>query len=333
MQHRTRFFTFFLTLFFLGLMLGSVNIALARNWKSGHPAPPGTPFDAAHSKFIELVKEKTDGKIIIDGYPAEQLGPYRDMFSNVVIGVQEMGFLPASPEFAPELQAITTTYIADNWDDVKKIIATDGWMFKLLDPIFDKLGVKMLGILPCGFEGFANVKTPVLHPDDIKKHNLKVRTWCPSDRLMFEAMGVQTVDVSFSELFTSIQTGVADAHDNTPLISYFMFKDVTKYYTDINHIFETLIIMVNKKKYEKLSPDMQKALQQAANEAVAFGANIVQQAEESIFKKMEEDGIQVIRLTPEQRNAWKAYGRKSWDAFQEILGDQTMEQVKQNASN
>ena len=148
---------------------------------------------------------------------------------------------------------------------------------------------------------------------------------------MFEEIGAQTVDVSFSELFTSIQTGVAHAHDSTPLISYFMFKDVTKYYTDINHIFETLIIMINQKKYNKLSASHQKALQEAADETVAFAANIVQGAEESIFKKMEEEGIKVIRLTPEQRNAWKAYGKKSWDEFEKILGKDAMDHIRANA--
>ncbi len=312
-------------------ILGFASASFAKNWKSGHPAPPGTPFDAAHLKFIELVKEKTGGKIIIDGFPAEQLGPYRDMFSNVVLGVQEMGFLPASPEFSPELQAITTPYLADNWDEAREIFSTEGWMFKMLDPVFDKLGIKMLGIVPCGFEGFANIKGPVLAPEDITKKNIKVRTWCPSDRLMFEEIGAQTVDVSFSELFTSIQTGVAHAHDSTPLISYFMFKDVTKYYTDINHIFETLIIMVNKKKYNKLSLKHQKALQEAADETVVFAANIVQGAEESIFKKMEEEGIKVIRLTQKQRDAWKAYGKKSWDKFEKILGKDAMDHIRANA--
>jgi TRAP-type C4-dicarboxylate transport system substrate-binding protein len=332
MQHFKSFSTILMAVVLTIGILGSATTSQAKNWKSGHPAPPGTPFDVAHQKFIDLVKEKTDGKIIIDGFPAEQLGPYRDMFSNVVLGVQEMGFLPASPEFSPVLQAITTTYIADNWEDVREITRPGGWMFNMLEPVFDKLGIKMLGILPCGFEGFANIKGPVLTPEDITKKNIKVRTWCPADRLMFEGMGAQTVDVSFSELFTSIQTGVAHAHDSTPLISYFMFKDVTKYYTDINHIFETLIVMVNKKKYNKLSVAHQKALQEAANEAVTFGADIVQQAEESIFKKMEEEGIQVIRLTPEQRSAWKAYGRKSWDVFQNILGKDAMDHVRAHAN-
>lgn len=312
-------------------VLGIPGSVTAKKWRSGHPAPPGTPFDMAHTKFIDLVKEKTNGKIIIDGYPAEQLGPYRDMFSNVVMGVQEMGFLPASPEFSPELQAVTTAYLVNNWDDARKTFGTDGWMFKMLDPVFDKLGIKMLGVLLCGFEGFGNVKGPVLFPEDITHKNIKVRTWCPADRLMFEEIGAQTVDISFSELFTGIQTGVAHAHDSTPLISYFMFRDVTKYYTDINHIFETLIVMVNKKRYDSLSPELQQALQESADEAMAYGADIVQQAEEDIFKKMADDGIQVIRLTPEQRQAWKKYGIKSWSNFESILGKEAMDHIRTNA--
>ena len=171
MQHVKGFTTILIAVVLTIGILGSATTSQAKNWKSGHPAPPGTPFDVAHQKFIDMVKEKIDGKIIIDGFPAEQLGPYRDMFSNVVLGVQEMGFLPASPEFSPVLQAITTTYIADSWEDVRKITRPGGWMFNMLEPVFDKLGIKMLGILPCGFEGFANIKGPVLTPEDITKKN------------------------------------------------------------------------------------------------------------------------------------------------------------------
>ena len=38
-------------------VLGIPGSVTAKKWRSGHPAPPGTPFDMAHTKFIDLVKE------------------------------------------------------------------------------------------------------------------------------------------------------------------------------------------------------------------------------------------------------------------------------------
>jgi TRAP-type transport system periplasmic protein len=316
------------TAFAIALLPG---YAGAKNWKSGHPSPPGTTPDLTQQKFMELVKQKSAGKIVVDGFPAEQLGSYRDMFDNVVRGVQEMGFLPISPEFSPELQAVYTVYLADNWQEGEAIYKPDGWMFKLLEPVFDKLGVKLLGFYFIGMDGFGSTKGPVVMPEDISKQGIKVRVWCPADRLLYQQMGAQTVDIAFSELFTSLQTGVAHAQDNTPEVTFSALRDVTKFYTDINHIFEPLGVIINKKLFDSLSPELKKAVEESAMESLAWGNKASKEAEEGYFKKMGDAGIKVTRLTPEQRKAWKDYGRKSWTEFEKVIGKQTMDYIRANA--
>ena len=65
-------------------LLCAPGAAMAKNWKAGGVAAPKTLDDDTLLKWCELVKKKTGGKIAIDEFPAEQLGPYRDMFDNVV---------------------------------------------------------------------------------------------------------------------------------------------------------------------------------------------------------------------------------------------------------
>ncbi|MCF8106896.1 MAG: TRAP transporter substrate-binding protein DctP [Desulfohalobiaceae bacterium] len=305
--------------------------AVAKEWKSGHPAAPDSVANLTHERFIDLVAEKTDGEIVIDGYPAEQLGPYRDMFDNVVRGIQEMGFLPVSPEFSPSLQAVYTVYLADDWEQGKKIYAPDGWMFKLVEPIFADLGVKLLGFYFIGMDGLGSTKGPVVMPKDLVKQDIKVRVWCPADRLLFQEIGAQAVDIAFSELFTSLQTGVAHAQDNTPEVTYTMLRDVTDYYTDIGHIFEPFAVIINKDLFEGLDPEIQTAIQEAANEALAWGNKKSEESEEEYYAKMEEAGITVTRLTPEQREAWKEYGRASWEEFEEVIGKDMMDYIRDHA--
>jgi TRAP-type C4-dicarboxylate transport system substrate-binding protein len=182
-----------------------------------------------------------------------------------------------------------------------------------------------------GMDGFGSTKGPVVLPEDVEKLGIKVRTWNPADRLFFQEMGAQTVDISFSELFTSLQTGVAHAQDNAPLITYNYLRDVTKFYTDTNHLFEPLVLMVNLDLWKKQSPETQKAIQDAANEALAWGNTKAEETAEDYLKKMEADGIQVTRLTPEQRAAWYAYGVKSWDKFEEVVGKETMDLIRSKA--
>jgi TRAP-type C4-dicarboxylate transport system substrate-binding protein len=312
-------------------MTALTGTGLAKKWRSGHPAAPDSVANLTHERFIDLVAEKTDGRIQIDGYPAEQLGPYRDMFDNVVRGMQEVGFLPVSPEFSPSLQAVYTVYLADDWEQGKKIYAPDGWMFKLLEPIFSDLGVKLLGFYFIGMDGLGSTKGPVVMPKDLVEQEIKVRVWCPADRLFFQEIGAQTVDIAFSELFTSLQTGVAHAQDNTPEVSYTLLRDVTKYYTDVGHIFEPFAVMINKDLFDGLAPETQTAIQEAATEALAWGNKKSEASEEDYYRKMEEAGITVTRLTPEQRAAWKEYGRASWQEFEKVIGKDMMEYIRDHA--
>lgn len=302
--------------------------SFAKKWKTGNTGTPETLEFKTLEKWVELVEAKTDGKIKIDAFPAEQLGPYRDMFDNVVRGVQESGLLPLSPEFDKRLQAGYTVFLADNWEQGRKVWGKDGWVFEILEPIFHELGIQPLGVFFLGLDGFACTKGPVVLPSDIKKYGIKVRTWNPADRLFFQEMGAQTVDIAFTELFTSLQTGVVHAQDNAPMITFEHLREVTKYYTDVNLLFEPTVLMVNKQLWDKQPAHIQSAIQAAADEALDWGNKQAEDVESQYYKKMEESGIQVIRLTDEQRAEWKKYGIRSWDKFEKIIGKEAMDKIR-----
>ncbi|MFP3929284.1 MAG: TRAP transporter substrate-binding protein DctP, partial [Desulfobacteraceae bacterium] len=223
---------------------------------------------------------------------------------------------------------VYTVYLADNWEDGKRIYAPDGWMFKLLEPVFADLGLKLLGFYFLGMDGFGSTKGPVVRPEDLVEKDIKVRVWCPADRLLYQEIGAQTVDIAFAELFTSLQTGVADAQDNTPEVTYTALRDVTKYYTDTNIIFEPFAVIINKELFDGLSPELKKVVEEAAEEALAWGNKASEESEEGYYKKMEEAGIHVTRLTPEQRAEWKKYGRASWEEFEKEIGKETMDYIR-----
>lgn len=91
------------------------------------------------------------------------------------------------------------------------------------------------------------------------------------------------------------------------------------------HLFEPLVLMVNLDLWKEQSPETQKAIKEAAKEALAWGNAKAEETAEDYLKKMAAEGIQVTRLTPEQRDAWFEYGVKSWDKFEEVIGKETMD--------
>ncbi|GAI72751.1 unnamed protein product, partial [marine sediment metagenome] len=148
----------------------------------------------------------------------------------------------------------------------------------------------------------------------------------------FQEMGAQTVDIAFPELYTSLQTGVCHAQDNIPEVTYDYFRDVTGYYTDTNHIFEPMAFLMNEELFGSLSLDLQKAIEESAAEALAWGNKQMEETEEAFYEKMEDYGIVVTRLTPDQRAIWKEYGIRSWAKFEEVVGKEAMDVMRANVT-
>ena len=66
-----------MTVWIIFLLVGFLPLeASARKWKAGGVANPDTLDHKTLIKWADLVKEKTNGKISIDVFPSEQLGPY-----------------------------------------------------------------------------------------------------------------------------------------------------------------------------------------------------------------------------------------------------------------
>jgi len=284
------------------------------------------PGYRAQLKFAEDINKATNGQIEVKCYASSALGPMYDSFENIVRGTQEMGFTLPSPHFDKRLQVVYMPYIVDTWEQGVEVFGPGGWMFELLKPLYAGIGIELLGFTYLGLDGYGSTKGPVIKPSDIKDLGIKTRVWCTADRLLFEPLG-GTVSMPFSDLYTSLQTGVCHAQDNAPPATYQQLRDVTDYYTTINWMFEVFSVIMNKELYDSLTPELQEAVQTCMTEALAEYNAVAEEEDEIYLKKMEEYGIEVTRLTPEQLVPWVEHGRSIWPAMAEECGADTVDYV------
>ena len=282
------------------------------------------------ARFAELVNERSNGQIKVTCYVNCALGDPYSMCEDVARGVQEMAFTCPSPHFDKRLQVVYLPYIVSTWDEGMEVFGPNGWMFNLLKPMYAEVGLELLGFSYCGMDGYGSTKGPVVKPSDIKELRIKTRVWCTADRLLFEPLG-GTVSMPFSDLYTALQTGVCHAQDNAPSATYTQLRDVTKYYTTINWTFEVLSVMMNKELYDSLSPELQKVVQTSMADALAEFNAQARSDDEMYLKKMEEDGIYVTRLTPEQLKLWVEQGRSIWPKMEDECGADVVKYVTEHA--
>lgn len=347
MKGKKRLIMIFSLVLMLVLVVLSSVTACSKPAPSPPPAPPPEPamkyswntctveaLETAgyggQARFAELVSERSNGQIEVKCHAGCALGDPYNMFENVVIGTQEMACTLASAHFDKRLQVVYMPYIVSTWDEGAEVFGPSGWMLKLLKPMYAEVGLELLGFSYPGMDGYGNTKGTVVEPSDIKELGIKTRVWCTADRLLFEPLG-GTVSMPFTDLYTALQTGVCHAQDNAPAATYAQLRDVTEYYTTINWMFEVLSVIINKDLYDSLSPELQNAVQTSMADALAE-ANARAQGDNDVYlDKMEDYGIQVTRLTPEQLKPWIEHGRSIWPKMEEECGADVVKYVLEHA--
>lgn len=98
-----------------------------------------------------------------------------------------------------------------------------------------------------------------------------------------------------SELYTALETRAVDAQEH-PIGIFWSAKlyEVQKHLSLTNHGYTPLIIVMNKAKFDSLTPELQKAVLDAAKEAGQFQRDLNVKNEKDIIEKLRKASVEVI---------------------------------------
>ncbi|AET16770.1 TRAP dicarboxylate transporter, DctP subunit [Pasteurella multocida 36950] len=235
--------------------------------------------------------------------------------------------MSGSPNFSglvPKLNVIDIPFIFQNREHAYAVL--DGEIGQGLLKELEAQGLKGLAFWEVGFRSFTNSKHPVKTPDDIK--GLKVRTnQNPMYIQAFSILGANPVPMPLSELYTALETRAVDAQEHpVGIVWSAKLYEVQKHLSLTNHGYTPLIVVMNKAKFDGLSPALQSAILEAAKEAGAYQRKLNLDNEKGIIEKMQKAGIQVIETvdTKPFKAAIESEVRK---AFIEKNGDDLVKQI------
>ena len=172
--------------------------------------------------------------------------------------------------------------------------ALDGKVGDELFKTLDKAGLVGLAFFENGFRNMTNNRKPIVTPDDVK--GLKIRV--PQSAVLvkaFECLGANPVPMAFGELYTAMETGAIEAQDHPmPALYSGKFYEVQKYLSLTNHAYTAVAVVMNKRKFDKLSPEEQQIIIDCAREAAVYQRKLNSDSEDEMIRKMhEESGIEV----------------------------------------
>lgn len=142
----------------------------------------------------------------------------------------------------------------------------------------------------------------------------------------FNALGAQATPIPFSELYTSLRQGVVDGADNDVVdIMSEKFFEVTKYVSLTNHFVATVVFAFSKRRFERLSPDIQQAIMKAGQAALPVQRAAQEALADTSLAQIKQRGLQVI--TVEQKPFRDTVQRVYVKYADRIGGMQVLEEI------
>jgi tripartite ATP-independent transporter DctP family solute receptor len=254
----------------------------------------GSLLDRQNRLFVDLVEKKSDGRIKIKFFPADQLG-------GDIAQIEQM--MANSIQFYGDVMVWYANWVQD--------FSIFGWGFTFRDnehlqtfiesPLCQEMcevfrrqfGLRILAAVPTQPRVLFS-KKPVFGIEDIQGIKMRVpeietylRVW--------EALGTRPTRVTWAEVYLGLRQGVIDACEGPVSAAYAAkFHEPAPYVTRTDHLISASHITMNDKAFQSLPDDLQRVIMEAARESAQFSRGEGQRLTNEVMKKMVAEGSKVI---------------------------------------
>jgi tripartite ATP-independent transporter DctP family solute receptor len=277
--------------------------------KLGHTLAPSNHYQLTALEFAKSVNQKSNGKIEVQVFPQSQLGGEVQMTQALRTGTQDMMISgqAAMVNTIKQWEIFDVPYLFDSVDDANQVLQGPvGKKFIDMMLPYNMVGLAWISV---GERNLFTGKKTVKSLADMK--DLKVRVMqSPGYIAGYKALGANPTPLAYNQVFLALSQGLVDGADTSP--EQFIqdkFADVAKHYyvTRVNYL--PVVLAISKSSWNKLSPDLQKAVQEAAQVAAQFDLKEYRRQYDDSLAQMKKQGVQVVELDTKPWEAATALAR------------------------
>lgn len=300
----------------LSMLSAAPAIAQSITLKLAHGATPQQAIGKGLTRFAELVAAKSGGQVKVELFLSGSLYNERTALEALVNGAIDFGGASNAnwAAFTNTLLFMDLPYVFKDEESFRKVI--HGPVGKEIGQRFERDGFKLLMAMDnAGFRDVVNNKRPVRVPSDIK--GLKMRTTAsPVEIAMMRNWGAVTTAIDWGEVYNALGSGVVDGEFVQPVwLAHAKHYEVLKYATEVQAVIGINTLAMRKERFDKLPPAAQKAILEAAAEALVYSNKLdadMMEEGRAIARKL---GVQTYKPTPEEMKVWQSTGRAIWKDF------------------
>ncbi len=289
---------------FIGAAMASMAILFAasagaqdvKHYRFAHDQQLNTGYSVAYDMFSARLKELSKGTMLVDQYPGAQLGQEPQLLQLVKSGDIEFAIVSSAntATISPQAGVMSLHFLFRNADHLVKALA-DQQVIDAIKAMIDETA-QGLHVIATGSQGVRNIysKKEIHNVGDLRGVKIRVQATATEDAI-FPAYGAQTVHMPFGSVYTSLQTGVVDAAENSINV-YLVNKhyEVAPVLSITEHEANNALVFVSDKLWQSLSAEQKQWVTTAAAEISAKEPAKAFELEKSAATKLKSLGVKIV---------------------------------------
>ena len=284
-------------------------------FKLGHVANEDHTWHKAFLHFDKILNERTDGKVRVQVYSAEQVGKEVEIIRSIRAGIADMTITAGTLQNWSEVAAFSDMpFLLRDTEHLLALADSEIGAY-LQKTILEETGLRVVCYFQRGPRHLTSNR-PIRHPDDLKGIIVRIPN-VPSYVVAWQALGAKPTPMAFSEVFTSLQQGTVQAQENPlAMISSANFSEVQDYLNLTEHVISWGYVVIGEKQFREMPERYQEIFLEAAREMQEYEHRLFLEKEQLLKKELEEDGMEFIEV--------------ELDAFQEIGSEAVYNSLDEN---
>ena len=261
-------------------------------------APEGSNFMKAFNKLNQEIIEKAGGEVEFRVYTGGVMGNDADLLRKIRVGQIQGGALTGGGASAvyPDLDAMSVPLLFRTYDEVDYVLSK---MTPRFDSELEKKGYIALGWTEGGF-AYIMSQAPIRSVQDLKGKKVWIPQGDPIGQIVFEKAGVPPIPLSLPDVITSLQTHQLNTVCTSPVGALILqWHTKIKYITKDPLLFVYGVVMVNKKSFDKISPQNQKIIKELFAKYFKELNFQTRKDNDAALDTMTKRGIELVSVTPE----------------------------------
>ena len=266
--------------------------------------PASHTYNQGAAKFADLIKERSNGRILVTVYPEGQLGKgERELLEAVQQGTIDIYVGSTGPigGFNPAIGILDIPFLFNDYEHADKVL--DGPIGRQLLDGLEKAQFKALAFWENGFRNLTNSRRAVKVPADAK--GLKIRTMENKVHMAaWSEVGANPVPMAWGEVYGALQQRIIDGQENpVAVIHSAKISEVQKHLSLTQHVYSPAVLIVSLKKWQSLPAPDQEMMLKTAREVAQYQRKLGRDMEEKQVAELSERGMTVERKI--DKAAWR----------------------------